>query len=267
LLVDGDRLYTLAGGEGSAVVALNKHTGEELWRALSTEEVGYSPPMIHELAGKRQLIVWLSEALYGLDPATGKEYWKAEYPQGVPVQRPSVNIITIKAIEDLLFVSTFYHGPMMLKVDESGASLVWKGSSNNPVKPDGAHCLMASPVFADGLGYACGSLGEFVCFDSASGEEKWVSYAPIQGKKVDCGAVFVIPQGGRYVMFNDQGELILAKLTPEGYQQQDRAKILEPDGLARGRNIVWSHPAFAQQCVFARNDEEMVCVSLAEEAG
>ncbi len=87
----------------------------KLWRALSSEEVGYSPPMIYELAGKRQLVVWLSEAIYGLDPATGQEYWKAEYPQGVPVQRPSVNIITVKAIDDLLFVSTFYHGPMMLQ--------------------------------------------------------------------------------------------------------------------------------------------------------
>ncbi len=122
-------------------------------------------------------------------------------------------------------------------------------------------------MFADGLGYACGSHGEFVCFDQATGEEKWESYDPIEGKKADCGAVFVVPQGERCVMFNDQGELILAKLSLEGYQQQDRAKILEPDGFARGRNIVWSHPAFAQRCVFARNDAELVCVSLAEEAG
>ncbi|MEX2112422.1 MAG: PQQ-binding-like beta-propeller repeat protein [Pirellulales bacterium] len=267
LLVDGDRLYTLAGGQGSAVVALDKHTGEEIWHALSSEEVGYSPPMIHELAGKRQLVIWLSEAIYGLDPATGTEYWKTEYPQGVPPQRPSVNIMTVKPVDDLVFISTFYHGPMMLRVDEAGASLVWKGNSNNPVKPDGAHCLMASPVFAGGHGYACGSNGEYVCFDQATGEKRWESYEPIVGKKVDCGAVFVIPQGERNVMFNDQGELILARLTPDGYEEHDRAKILEPVSFARGRDVVWSHPAFAQRCVFARNDEEMVCVSLAVEAG
>ncbi len=87
LLVDGELLYTLAGGEGSAIVALNKQTGKEVWRALSSQEVGYSPPMIYELAGKRQLVVWLSEAIYGLDPTTGKELWKVDYPQGVPVQR------------------------------------------------------------------------------------------------------------------------------------------------------------------------------------
>lgn len=265
LLVDGDRLYTLAGGNGSAVVALNKNTGEELWRALTSEEVGYAPPMIYDVAGQRQLIIWLSDAIYSLDPASGKELWKTDYPQGVPVQRPSVNIITPKLVGDLLFISTFYHGPMMLKVAQDNASVVWKGKSNNPVKPDGAHCLMATPVFAGGLGFACGSNGEFICFDQATGEKRWQTYEPVVGKKADCGTVFTIPQGDRAVMFNDQGELILARLTADGYQQQSRAQILKPAGFARGRDIVWSHPAFAQKCVFARNDLEIICVSLAEQ--
>ena len=262
LLVDGDLLYTLAGGEGSAVVALDKRTGDEVWRGLSSEEVGYSPPMIYELAGKRQLIIWLSDAIFGLDPATGKQFWKLDYPVDVPVHRPSVNIITVKKTGDTLFVSTFYNGPMMIKVEPTGASIAWRGKSNNPVRPDGAHCLMASPVFLDGYGYACGSLGEYVCFNEQTGEMVWDSYDPIVGKKADMATVFTVPQGDRQVMFNDQGELILANLSSDGYQEVGRARILEPVGFARGRDIVWSHPAFANRCVYARNDEEMVCVSL-----
>jgi outer membrane protein assembly factor BamB len=262
LLIDGDVLYTLAGGEGSAVVALNKNSGEEIWRGLSTKEVGYSPPMIYELAGKRQLVIWLSEAIFGLDPATGKQYWTLDYPADVPVQRPSVNIITVKKTGDTLFVSTFYNGPMMIKVDDEGASVAWKGKSDNPVRPDGAHCLMASPVFVDGFGYACGSFGDFVCFNEATGEKIWEAYEPLVGKKTSMATVFTIPQGDRHVMFNDQGELILARLSTDGSQEIDRARILEPVGFARGRDIVWSHPAFANRCVYARNDQEMVCVSL-----
>ena len=265
LLVDGDLLYTLAGGEGSAVVALAKNTGEEVWRALSSKEVAYSPPMIYQLDGKRQLVIWLSDAIYGLDPATGKEYWTHKYPEDVPPQRPSVNIVTVGQTDVGLFVSTFYHGPMMLRPAGDDAKLVWKGQSNNPVKPDGAHCLMASPVFADGYGYACGSFGEVVCFDEATGQKQWETYAPVVGKKAECGAVFIVPQGERYVMFNDQGELILAHLSPEGYEEIDRVQILKPVGFARGRDIVWSHPAFADRSVFARNDKEMVRVWLAEE--
>src|SRR5947209_8723834 len=69
-LLDGDLLYCLVGGPGSAVVAFHKDTGAEAWKALTSEEVGYSPPMIYRAGGKRQLIVWLSESLNSLDPAT-----------------------------------------------------------------------------------------------------------------------------------------------------------------------------------------------------
>ena len=264
-LVDGELLYCLVGGEGSAVAAFNKNTGKEVWKALSTAEVGYSPPMIYEIGGQRQLIIWLSEAIYGLDPATGKELWKQEYPLGVPTQRPVVNIITVKQADEMLFISTFYHGPMMVKVDaDKGASVVWKGKSNTPVLPDGAHAMMATPVFKDGYGYAVGALGELRCFKTDTGKQQWQTYAPIGGKKTDCGNAFIIPQGDHYVMFNDQGDLILADLSPEGYKEIDRAHVLDPVGFARGRDIVWSHPAFANRCVFARNDKEMICVSLAE---
>ena len=75
-----------------------------------------------------------------------------------------------------------------------------------------------------------------------------------------------IQQGDRFVLFNDLGELILAALTPAGYKEIDKARILEPVQAARGRHAVWSHPAFARGCVFARNDKEMVCVSLAAAA-
>jgi outer membrane protein assembly factor BamB len=266
LLIDGDLLYSLVGGEGSAVVAFDKNTGAEVWKALSSQEVGYSPPMIYTLAGRRQLIVWLSEAIYGLDPATGAQIWKHEYPEGVPPQRPAVNIITVKASGDRLFISTFYHGPMMLEVKSDGqAAVVWKGTSNNPLKPDGAHCLMASPVFVGNEGYAVGSLGELRCFKLDTGEPLWQSYAPIAGKKADSGCVFIVPQDKRYVMFNDQGDLILADLSADGYREIDRAHVLEPVSFARGRDVVWSHPAFANKCVFARNDKEMICVSMAQE--
>jgi outer membrane protein assembly factor BamB len=267
-LVDGDLLYCLVGGDGTAVVAFDKNTGTEVWRALSTAETGYSPPMIHEFGGVRQLIVWLSEAIYALDPATGRQLWKHEYPAGVPMQRPSVNIITVRKTGDMLFVSTFYHGPMMLKVDgDRGASLVWRGKSNNPARPDGAHCVMASPVFENGYGYAVGCQGDLRAFKIDSGEQLWQTYDAVAGRKADCGTVFVVPQENRHVMFNDQGDLILARLSPDGYQEIDRAHILDPVSAARGREIVWSHPAFAERCVFARNDKELVCVSLAAGPG
>ena len=126
--------------------------------------------------------------------------------------------------------------------------------------PTGRTCVMATAVFKQGCGYAVGCQGDLRAFKVESGEQ---FYAAVAGRKADCGTVFIVPQGDRYLMFNDQGDLILANLSPNGYEEIDRAHILDPVSAARGREIVWSHPAFAQRCVFARNDKELVCVSLA----
>jgi outer membrane protein assembly factor BamB len=266
-LLDGNTLYLQAGGEGAAVVALDKDTGKELWKALDSKEVGYSPPMIYEVGGKRQLIVWLSESLNALDPATGKPLWAVQYPAGREPQRPAVNIIPVRRDGDLLFISTFYHGPMMVKLDadKPGATVLWKGKSNNPSKPDGMHCLMASPVFKDGCVFGVSAMGQLYCQDEHTGKILWDTLQPVGKEEADCGTAFLVPQGDRFVLFNDSGELIFAELSPKGYKEIDRAKILDPVQAARGRQVVWSHPAFAGKCVFARNDKEIVCVSLAQD--
>jgi outer membrane protein assembly factor BamB len=264
-LLDGDLLYCLVGGAGRAVVAFHKDTGKEVWKALTTDEIGYSPPVICTAGGKRQLIVWLSESINALDPATGAVYWTQRYPTDRAPQRPAVNIVTVRCDGRLLFVSTYYHGPLMLELaaDRPAAKVLWKGKSNNPARPDGVHGVMASPALQDGYLYGVGLAGELRCQKADTGEQLWQTYAPVAGEKADCGTAFIVPQGKRFVLFNDQGDLILADLSPKGYREIDRARILEPTLEARGRKVVWSHPAFAGRCVFARNDKELVCVSLA----
>jgi outer membrane protein assembly factor BamB len=264
-VLEGDLLYCLVGGKGSAVVAFHKDTGQEAWRALTSAEVCYSPPILIQAGGKRQLVVWLSDSINGLDPETGAVYWTQAYPEGRPPQRPAVNIATVRHDGDLLFLTSFYHGPMMLKLaaDRPAVSVLWKGKSNNPVRPDGLHGLMAAPLLQDGHIYGTGASGELLCLEESTGKQLWSTYAATTGEAADCATAFLVPQGDRVVIFNDQGDLILANLSPKGYKEIDRAHILDPVQAARGRQVVWSHPAFAHRCVFARNDKELVCVSLA----
>jgi outer membrane protein assembly factor BamB len=266
LLLDGDHLYTLAGGKGSAVVALHKGTGKPVWKALNSEEVGYSPPMLVTAGGKKQLIVWLSDSLNGLNPATGEVYWTQEYPIGRSAIRPAVSIITPVPHDHLLLVSTGYHGTMAVELDRNkpAAKVLWYGKSNRMEKTEGLHSLMATPVVKDGHIYGVCALGELRCLDAKTGKRLWQTFDLTGGEKSFCGTAFLVPQGDRYVAFNDHGELILAELSPKGHKVIDRARILEPLERTRGRIVVWSHPAFARRCVFARNDKEMVCVSLAE---
>jgi outer membrane protein assembly factor BamB len=223
--------------------------------------------MICTAGGKRQLLIWLSESLNGLDPQTGKVYWTQEYPVGRAPQRPAVNIVTVRPAGNRLFLTTFYHGPMMLELtaDKPGVKVLWRGKSNNPLKPDGIHGLMATPVIKDGHVYGVSAMGELRCVKADTNKQLWQTYDLTGGKASDCGTAFLVPAGDKVVAFNDQGELLLAELTPRGHKVLGKARLLEPVQAARGRKVVWSHPAFARRCVFARNDKEMVCVSLAKE--
>jgi hypothetical protein len=76
----------------------------------------------------------------------------------------------------------------------------------------------------------------------------------------------MVPHDDKVFIFNEKGDLILARLTPAGYDEICRTHILDPDmpsAGSGGRKVIWSHPAFANRCVYARNNHEIVCVSLA----
>jgi outer membrane protein assembly factor BamB len=264
VLVDGDKVITLAGGEGSAVVALNRHTGKLIWKNLSVREIGYCPPVIVEAAGKRQLIVWHTDALNALDPDTGKLYWSVPFPT-VPVQRPGITVAIPQHRGDRLFVSAPHHGSLMvrLKQDVPGAEVLWTGKSDNLAKPDGLHALMGTPAFKDGYVYGVCNFGELRCLNADTGERVWESYDATTKKKMFLGSAFLVEHGERFFICNDLGDLIIARLSGKGYEEISRCHLLDTTLSTRGREVVWSHPAFANRCVYARNDKEIICVSLA----
>lgn len=265
LLIDDNRLYSLVGGKESAVVAFNPDDGKELWHALTAPEIAYSPPMIYQIGGMRQLIIWHSESINGLNPVTGEVYWTVKYPQEGKPRGPSVNIATVRQIGDRLFLTSTYHGPMLLKVEGAKASVLWEIPNKTADKPESLCCLNSTPVIKDGHIYGVGCQGDLRCLDLETGKGVWQTYDELDGKLARCGTAFLVPQQDRFILFNDQGDLILATLTPQGYKETSRAHILEPLGAAFGRQVVWSFPAFANRCVFMRNDKELVCVSLAAE--
>jgi len=89
-LVDGKRLIANAGGKDGAIVALDKETGDLIWRVLPDQEMGYAPPVIIEAGGTRQLIAWLAEEVASLDPETGRVHWTQAFhcEQGLSVVTP-----------------------------------------------------------------------------------------------------------------------------------------------------------------------------------
>jgi outer membrane protein assembly factor BamB len=267
-LVDGDRLICLVGGQGSVAVAFNKDTGKEIWKALSADEPGYCPPMIYEIAGRRELIIWHPESINALDPATGAVHWTQSYGKKESI-KAGMTIPTPRLDKDKLFFTNFYDGSLMLDVKNQEPKILWqgKGTGEMPDRTDALHSVMTTPFIKDGYIYGVCSYGELRCLDEATGKRLWSTHKATTGESVRWGNAFLIEQGKRFILFNEGGDLIIAKLTPKGYDEIDRANILTPTNtmaMPKGRQVVWSHPAFANRCVYARNDKEIICVSMAE---
>jgi outer membrane protein assembly factor BamB len=259
-LVDGDQLITLVGGPANAlVVSFDKKTGKELWRSLKSKAVGYAPPVIFEFGGVRQLIVWHPEAIESIDPKTGTPIWNIPYRV-----QAGLSIATPRKSGNRLFVASFYNGPRMIEVAKDGrsAKIAWQGNSNSEVKTEGVHPIMCVPFFDGKNIYSVCSYGQLRCLDAKDGSRLWeTNQATGQGRWWNA---FLIQQGDRFFIHNEQGELIIAKLTPKGYQEISRAILVEPTRPVRRRQTIWSHPAFAMKSVFARNDKEIVRVNLAK---
>lgn len=257
-LVDGELLYCVVGGPGSVAVAFNKNTGDEVWKALSASEQGYCPPSIIETGDTRQLLIWDADKLNSLHPATGKVYWSVplKAAHGMAIMAPQKS-------GDYLFASAIGNVAALLKLsnDTPAAEVVWSG------KPKMAlYAANATPLIDNGTIYGADcDTGFLIAVDLKTGERLWTTSTPTTGtRRAAHGTGFLVKNGDRYLIFSETGDLVLAKLSPEKYEEIDRAHLLEPTGEAFGRPVVWSHPAFANKSCYARNDREIVCVDLAE---
>jgi outer membrane protein assembly factor BamB len=263
-LVEGDRVICLVGGQPNAkVVALDKTTGKETWRALpSDSEPGYSPPFAITAGGARQVIVWHPKAVSSLDPVTGKLFWEVPFKV-----ETGLSVATPVQSDRYLLMSSFYNGSMLLALDsrKPGATVVWKGKSQSEIDTDGLHALVTTPaVLADSV-YGICSYGQFRCLDLSTGDRIWEKLE-VTGEKARWASGFLVRNGDRFFINNDRGELIIAKLSRQGYQELGRTKLIKPtsrSGNRRELNAVnWSHPAYANRHIFVRNDEEILCASL-----
>ena len=127
---------------------------------------------------------------------------------------------------------------------------------------DGLHSIITTPMLVGDYLYGVDSYGELRCLDAETGERLWENLEATP--KARWSTIHMVRNGDRVWMFNERGELIIARLSPQGYQEISRAKLLEPtmDQLRQRGGVVWSHPAYANKHIFARNDKELVCADL-----
>ena len=254
-LVDGDTVYCVVGGEGSIAVALDKHTGEERWKALSAKSSGYCPPTMIQAGGVKQLLIWHPEALNSLNPETGEIHWS--FPM-----EPAYDMSIIAPVKegDLLYATALMGTSILLELDpnQPRARELWRGK--------GVHPDHNPPLVVDGFLYGIDAKGHLRCVELKTGERQWETLELATDKRPHNSTTgFLVRNDDYFYITTEQGELVIARMTPAGFEELDRAKMIEPTSRTGNRTVVWSHPAFANRCVFARNDKELVCISLSTE--
>jgi len=255
-LIDGEHLITLAGGEGSQTVCLNKKTGVEVWRFGTASEQGYSPPTILEAAGVRQLILVNPDAVNSVNPSNGQLYWSIPYM----ADNGSIIMSPVRS-GNYLFVGGYSNRNLLIELDPNApkAKEVWRNQAKKGMSP-----VNVQPMVIDDVVYGCDQSGEMMAFQIATGERFWETSKPISPRPQGSGTAFVVRSNDLFYLFNESGELVIAKMSPQGYEELDRTKIIDPSNFAFGREVVWCAPAFANGSIYVRNDEQLIRVPLTQ---
>jgi outer membrane protein assembly factor BamB len=265
-LVYQNSLICLVGGE-KLLVSFDKDTGKELWQSVETPgdgNAGYCPPSLIEAGGTTQLIVWHPEAIVSVNPVSGSKYWdvklKPAYGMSIMAPRKSGDILFAGGIG-------FSCAAIKLAKDKPAAEDVWRGDQK---AKNGLYPVNSTPIIDGDIIYGVDQPGYLRAVKLSTGERLWGTKQPVNGqteddeKPLNSGTAFLVKNGDRYFLFGETGHLVIANLTPKGYEELGRAKLVEPTQECFGRKVIWSHPAFANKCIFVRNDTEIACFSLAE---
>lgn len=257
-LVDGDQLICLVGGESQSVVSMDKMTGKELWKRPSVgNDIGYCPPRIIDAGATRQLITFTPVAIESLDPKTGKLYWE------VPIKPLYGMSITMPQNEgNLMYASAIGSESVMLELatDKPAVKELWRGEQKTSI-----YCANSTPLIIDGVIYGSDcQIGHMAAIDAKSGDRLWASFEPTTGgeRRAKHGTAFITRKGDQFFLFSETGDFIIASIDAKEYDEIGRFHVIEPTGECFGRSVVWSHPAYSGKHLFARNDKEIVCVSL-----
>lgn len=241
-----DLLIVHAGAEpNGCFVALDRQSGKEVWRSLP-DPAGYATPILIHVDGKPQLAVWTPTHVRGLEPRTGKLLWSIPFEVTY-----STSIATPIFQENMVLVSGYYEGTKAIQLGKGriDAEIVWHERRNLCGE-------MSQPLYRDGHAYLLDRRFGLTCFDLKTGKKIWDDGNRMTPKGRNPQATLVwLGHADRAIILNSDGDLILARLNPTGYQEQSRTNIIGP---------TWAHPAYAGSCVYARDDREIVCVLLRE---
>jgi len=247
-LVDGDRVIVTPGARAAALVALDKKTGKEIWRAAIPElgpngkdGAGYSSVVVSQAAGIRQYVQLLGRGLVGVRAEDGKFLWGYN-----KVANNVANISTPVVRANWVFASTGYQaGSVFLELTKSGdgiqAKEVYYLDAKTFQNHHGGFVLVGNQVYG-GHGHRKGFP---ICVELTTGKVRWGGDIRNAGE----GSAAVTYADGNLYFRYENGVVILIRATPEGYQEKGSFTIPEV------KDPSWSHPVIAGGRLYLREQD------------
>lgn len=241
-IAHGDHLIAVVGGEGQGLVAFRRADGEPVWRSLDLE-ASYSSPLLIEIGGREQLVLFGREAVVAVDPNDGSELWRHGHPTSYGL---NISVPLWNADEDRLFVSSAYNGGSRVLALENGE----RGTT---VEEVWAHKQMRIHI-----GNAV-RFGEVVW--GANGD---FGAVPFTGVRADTGEIvhrtreiaraYALRVGDLLLALDEDGVLTLAR------PRSDTLDILEQRPILQSRT--WTPPTVAGARLYARDQDTLVALEL-----
>ncbi len=236
---------------GSAIVAFNRKTGEEVYR-MGDDLASYTSLRIVEMHGQKVALAWMRENLLGFRPQDGSLLfsfkWRARKLESVNASTPVVS-------GNRIFIGeTYQKGGVLLEVNKSwDTKIVWSddGKRDKSMAPH-----WNTPVLHDGFLYGCDgerlASADLTCVDFLTGEVRWS--VPRLGRS---SVTFC---DGHLIVMTEKGELFLALATPDKFERVTAYK-----GDVTFRSPCWSAPVVASGKLIVRGKNKVACFQLKAE--
>jgi len=243
-LVDGDTLVCTPGGSAATLVALNRKTGQVLWKCVLPEadNAAFASAIVVEAAGVRQYVQLLPKGLVGVDAKTGKLLWR--YAKAV--SRYGANIPTPVAADGYIFVGSAGTGGGTVKLKAKGGG----------VEAEEVYFEAKLPTSIGGVvkvgNHLYGTTGvAMLCLELATGAIKWQDRA--------LGAASICYADGRLYLHGENGDLALVEASPEAYRE--RGRFTPPDQPKHTRQMekAWVYPVVANGQLYIRDHGSLWC--------
>jgi outer membrane protein assembly factor BamB len=246
-LVDGDVLVCSPGGADATMIALNKHSGDVIWKCPvpDADDAGYASAIIVNAAGHKQYVQFLSKGVVGVDATTGKFLWRYDGTGKTPANAP-----TPVAHDNLVYTAKgrFGGGLVELKPSDDGVT------ATEVYMERGLPYSMGGSVLINGFLYGTTNDG-LVCADFATGTIKWTE------KSVGNGSVCYA--GGRLYVHTDANDMVLVDPSPDEYREKGRLTLPNQPEKTRGQmEKAWTYPVVAGGRLYIRDLGTIWCYDL-----